>query len=45
MTIYIKITKVLEKKNIGFYHVFTKHVEKLSFMLDLIKNIVKYIVF
>lgn len=25
MAIYIKITKVLEKRDIGFYHVFTKH--------------------
>src|SRR5690606_36540052 len=25
MAIYIKITRVLENGNIGFYHIFTKH--------------------
>ena len=38
MAIYIKITRVFEKKDIGFYHVFTEHGGKTEFYVGFDKQ-------
>ena len=38
MAIYIKITKVLEKGDIGFYHVFAEHGGKTEFYVGFDKK-------
>lgn len=38
MAILIEITKISEKENIGFYHVFTKHGGDTEFYIGLDRN-------
>ena len=38
MAIYIKITKVFEKADVGFYHVFTKHGGETEFYVGFDKK-------
>lgn len=41
MALYIKITKISEQANVGFYHVFTKDFNGANFYIGIDKNLRK----